>query len=55
MLCIKNIAENRYQKSEMCQISGSRQTAGSQVCHMFPVQFLLNATCSLLNNSEGVA
>lgn len=43
----------RNQKSEIEQVSGSRQTTNSKVCQMQTTKFLLHATYSMLNSFGG--
>ena len=44
-----NFTSNRYQMTEIKQISGSRQNSVERICQMQPAKFLPNASCSLLN------
>jgi hypothetical protein len=50
---INQISDSRFQIAEIWQVPGSRLARRDAVCQMLPAQFLLPASCFLLNEVTG--
>lgn len=49
-----DVADDKDRRAEIWQVSEGRRAATGFICKMPPAQFLFTATCSLLNNDEGL-